>query len=167
MAAAKLLTNMSSSMNSLEPWGWTNPIFSRDIHGFHVQIKRLPSFTSHLLCQAILWQYRAIDQGKAEARHGFYLSSYPSTWETSCEGGCFSQAEEVGTEQGHTQQQKHMENFWAPMLCFVLFFPFFLSFYSFVSYHEIVCVKKFFATPSSSLWLLEQGTGSGQGSCWQ
>lgn len=142
MAAAKLLTNMSSSMNSLEPWGWTNPIFSRDIHGFHVQIKRLPLFhlpspmPSHTLAIPCHWPGKSWSKARLLS---FLLSQHLGNllWGWLLFPGWRS----GHWARSHTAAEAHGK-FLSPYALFCFVFPFFLSFYSFVSYHEIVCVKK-------------------------
>lgn len=164
MAAAKLLTNMPSSMNSLGPWGWTNPIFSRDIHGSAASMSRssvCPSFTSYLLCQAILRQC----PGKSWSKAWFLCCLLSQHLRNLLQGWLLFPAWRSGqwARPGKQTATEAHGKFLSPYALFCFVFPFFLSFYSFISCHQITCVKKFFARPSSSLWLLEQELAAGRG----
>lgn len=139
MAAAKLLTNMSSSMNSLKPWGWTNPIFSRDIHGFHVQIKRLPLFhlpspmPSHTLAIPCHWPGKSWSKARLLS---FLLSQHLGNllWGWLLFPGWRS----GHWARSHTAAEAHGK-FLSPYALFCFVFPIlsFLLFFRFLSWNSL------------------------------
>lgn len=93
MAAAKLLSKVSSSMTTLEPWGWANPLLGRDNHGSATFMPRsrecqplfslpspVPSPTQATPCR---WPGKRREKAVLPAA-GFLLCSPPRAWEASC-----------------------------------------------------------------------------------